>query len=255
MKRISLLLFLLLFVYNIHAQERYIATSDSVRLYVTVKGKGTPCLYIHGVPGAGSYFLEKLVGDSLEKHFQMIYLDQRGSVRSASPKDGNYSMDRMVKDFEEVRAALGIERWITLGHSFGGLLQMGYAERYPDVIAGMIMINCTLSIHESFENSWFPKACDLLNIEDRKFYLDTTVAVKTKLDSLLSQMIKKGVIWKMAFVSQADLNWMNSHISDVPRGNTDFESVAFGVEDYMKDFLDETAKMQMPVLFFYGKKD
>ena len=53
----------------------------------------------------------------------MIYLDQRGCGRSTSPKDNNYSMDRMVNDFEEVRKYLGIDKWITLGHSFGGLLR------------------------------------------------------------------------------------------------------------------------------------
>ncbi len=31
-----------------------------------------------------------------------------------------------------------------LGHSFGGILQAGYAERHPQVIKGMIMLNCSL---------------------------------------------------------------------------------------------------------------
>jgi proline iminopeptidase len=54
-------------------------------------------------------------------------------------------MDRMVQDFEEIRAALGIRKWVTLGHSFGGILQVGYAERHPQAIKGMIMLNCSLS--------------------------------------------------------------------------------------------------------------
>jgi proline iminopeptidase len=147
----------LLLVSVVHAQERFVQTSDGVKLYVNVRGSGTPCLYIHGGPGAGSYFLEKLVGESLEKRFQMIYLDQRGSGRSSSPADGNYSMGRMVRDFEEVRSALGIRKWVTLGHSFGGLLQMGYAKRCPDVIQGMVMINCTLSIKQSLRTVGSPR--------------------------------------------------------------------------------------------------
>jgi len=103
-----------------------------VDLYENVKGKGTPCLNIHGGPGSGSYWHEKFAGDSLEQHFQMIYLDQRGVGRSTSPNDQNYSLDRMVKDFEEVRILLGIEQWLTLGHSFGGLLQMGYVISKPN---------------------------------------------------------------------------------------------------------------------------
>lgn len=137
-----------------------IITSDGVHLYVEVRGNGTPCLYIHGGPGCGSYWMQKFSGQMLERRFRMIYLDQRGTGRSTSPKDGNYSLDRVIMDFEEVRKVLGILKWITLSHSFGGILQMGYAERHPKVIRGMIMLNCTLDIEDSLENSWIPKACE-----------------------------------------------------------------------------------------------
>ena len=87
----------------------------------------------------------------------MIYLDQRGTGRSTSPSNGDYSMKRMAEDFEQVRQILHIDRWFTLGHSFGGILQMGYTERYPGAIEGMVMLNCTLCIDDSFENGWLKK--------------------------------------------------------------------------------------------------
>ena len=149
MKKNYLLLFLIFIGLNCKAQEKHILTSDSVSLYVIVKGSGTPCLYIHGGPGSGSFWVEKFFGNVLEQHFQMIYLDQRGVGRSTSPKDHNYSMERIVKDFEEVRNSLGIKQWLTLGHSFGGILQMGYAERHPKIISGMLMINCTCLLYTS----------------------------------------------------------------------------------------------------------
>jgi pimeloyl-ACP methyl ester carboxylesterase len=89
---------------------------------------------LHGGPGSGSHWLEKFFGDYLEQHFQMIYLDQRGVCRSSSPKDNNYSLERMILDFEEVREALGIGEWLTLGHSFGGILQMAYSSQKNDSI-------------------------------------------------------------------------------------------------------------------------
>lgn len=64
-------------------------TSDSTTLYINVEGSSPACLYIHGGPGSGSYLLEKLYGDSLEKHFKMVYLDQRGVGRSRSPGKSN----------------------------------------------------------------------------------------------------------------------------------------------------------------------
>ena len=70
------------------AREMKIVTSDSVCLYVNVRGIGTPCLYLHGGPGSGSLWLEEFMGDYLEKNFQMVYLDQRGVGRSSSPVNG-----------------------------------------------------------------------------------------------------------------------------------------------------------------------
>lgn len=150
MKRIALFILTLSVVSILHGQERHIKTSDGVNLYINVKGTGVPCLYIHGGPGSGSYWMELFLGDFLEQHFQMVYLDQRGTGRSSSPENNDYSMDRMIKDFEEVRGSLGIYRWLTLGHSFGGLLQMGYVSARPNSIAGMMFINCTLSMEDSF---------------------------------------------------------------------------------------------------------
>jgi proline iminopeptidase len=199
--------------------------------------------------------LEKLVGDYLEKHFQMIYLDQRGSGRSASSKNGSYSMDRMINDFEEVRKNLGIEKWITFAHSFGGVLQMGYILKHPEIMSGMIMINCTLNIPESFNNSWFPKACEFLNLHDSKFFKDDSIPIKTRLDSIITILVQKDIIWKMSFSSKKANEDMNQIFANVPRGNNDFFNYAFAIDDYLRDYLKETDKITIPVLFFSGEKD
>jgi len=70
MKRITLFILTLSFISILQGQERHIITSDSVDLYVNVRGTGTPCLYIHGGPGSGSYWMELFLGDFLEQHLQ-----------------------------------------------------------------------------------------------------------------------------------------------------------------------------------------
>lgn len=253
-KSVFLFLFLCYSILSF-TQERYVMTSDSVKLHVKVQGKGTPCLYLHGGPAAGSYFLDTLCGDYLEQHFKMIYLDQRGSGLSTSPKDKNYSMDRMIKDFEEVRKSLGIANWITLGHSFGGLLQMGYVQKCPDVINGMIMINCTLNAPESFNEGWFSKGCEFLQITDKEYFLDKSIAIKTRLDSVISLLIEKDLIWKMSFSSKKDNEEMNSIFWNTPKFNNDFFSYGLTINDYLVDYKEVTKNVDKPVLFFYGKRD
>lgn len=251
-----LLLFTLCF-FSINAQEKHIRTSDGVDLYIKITGKGIPCLYIHGGPGSGSYWLEKFSGQMLEKHFQMIYLDQRGVCRSSSPNDGNYTMDRMVKDFEEVRTALGIKEWLILGHSFGGILQMGYAERHPEAIKGMIMICCGLSMNEAMEEV-VPKACEILGIQDIKPYTDKSIPETDRMvqiQKLYGELQTKDLFWKMGYADHHSIEIMNASFNEIPNWNKDFENKAMSLEEYRIDYKGKTVSMYMPVLFFYGKTD
>ena len=255
MKKSLLFLAAILLAASATAQEKHVITSDGVDLYVNVKGVGTPCLYLHGGPGSGSYWLEKFAGDSLEKHFRMIYLDQRGVGRSTSPADGNFSMERMVKDFEEVREALGISQWVTLGHSFGGLLQMGYALRHPSAIEAMVMINCSLNMGLNFKTSWCPKACEFLGITDMSYFTDESIALNTRWDSLIGLLNKNDMMWKMGFASREEMDLLNSTYGELPAWNGDFSNAAMKMDDYAADFTKATAKVNIPVLFIYGTRD
>src|ERR1700748_700947 len=82
----------------------YFTTSDGVKLYVHTAGKGKPCLFVHGGPGLTSYIFEATpAAKMIEQKVHMVYFDQRGSGRSSSAKDSNYSMKRMERDIEELR--------------------------------------------------------------------------------------------------------------------------------------------------------
>ncbi len=254
MKRNILMLALLFLVGITKAEEKQFTTSDGVKLYVKVEGHGTPLLYLHGGPGSGSYWFEQFFGDFMEQHFTVVYLDQRGVGRSGSAKDGNYSMDRMVQDFEELREFLGYDSWLTLGHSFGGLLQMGYAERFPESLKGMLMINCTLNITQTCCESWFPKAAEFLG-EQYVSCENDSIPVMERMGYFGDRLREKNVFWKMAYLDQKNEAVMNKTYEPFPDWNYDFGSAAMNNPEYWKNFKPLTAKMEMPVLFFYGSKD
>lgn len=240
---------------SLAAQEQYVTTSDSVRLYVHVKGEGLPCLYIHGGPGSGSHWLEVFMGDSLEQQFQMIYLDQRGVGRSSSPADHNYSLERLVKDFEEVRIALGIKQWLTIGHSFGGVLQMAYVKNCPKVIEGLMLVNCTLDMNDSFGNSWLPRAMALLGDETPKVCKDTTVSVYQRMLAVMPVLGQKGEMWKIFFNKLEDSRMMNETYSTFVSWNGDQSGRILEYEEYWQDFRRYSVEVNQPVLFYYGETD
>ena len=70
----------------------------------------------------------------------MVYLDQRGSGRSDRPKAAdNYSIAQLVDDIEALRVHLGAPRIDLIGHSFGTILGLEYAARYPGRVAHLVL--------------------------------------------------------------------------------------------------------------------
>lgn len=258
MKNFKLLYFLILtFTYNglSSAQEMSIMTSDSVRLYINVKGDGIPCLFIHGGPGQGSYYWEKLAGDICEKHFKMIYLDQRGCGRSTSPSSENYNINRMIMDFEEVRKALNIKEWFIMGHSFGGILQTYYAKAYPGNIRGMLMFNCTLDMSESMEDSYIPSVMEFFEIKNSTFYTSRSIPLATRMDSIQKLFTSRDDVWKLSFSSVEAAIKFGDTYSGFQTWNTDFSKSAFLIDDYSRDYSALTNTIYTPTLFVYGTND
>lgn len=252
----SLLAIVFLFLaWTAGAEERYITTSDGVELYVKIAGSGEPCLYLHGGPGSGSYWVEKFYGKELENQFTMIYLDQRGVGRSSSPENKDYSPERMALDFEEVRQALDYDSWITLGHSFGGILQMQYLENYPESTKGLIMVNCTLDINESFCESWSPKAAEFLEITNLPGCANDTVPLMDRMQSHIYELKQRDIFWKMGFATKETEAQLDATYTEIPDWNFDFGNAAFSYDGYWKDFKPATANVNVPVLFYYGTKD
>lgn len=254
MKKLMFSILLLLLSLTSRAEEKIITTSDGIQLYVNVKGQGAPCLYLHGGPGSGSYWFEKFFGEFMESRYTMIYLDQRGVGRSGGKYENDYSIKRMAEDFEEVREALGYENWTTLGHSFGGILQMGYYELFPKAINGMIMINCTLDLKTSFCESWSPKAMEITGN-----YIDTPCDkpenIKTLLSSHITNLKEKDLFWKMGYTIKENEKIMDATYTKIENWNSNFGNQTLNIADYWKDYRPATTAVQIPVLFFYGEQD
>ncbi|SHJ61599.1 proline iminopeptidase [Hymenobacter daecheongensis DSM 21074] len=227
-------------------------TSDSVRLYVRVAGQGTPCVFVHGGPGAGSYAFEQLGGRPLEQQLHMIYFDQRGSGRSASPAGNAYSMPRMVQDLEELRRQLGLERWVVMAHSFGGAIATAYAAQYPQRVQALILVNGVLN----------PPA----SLEAMLSYGTALLPAEARPDAALSPMQRFGLV--MGALQQRQLGSRLQFSSDslaartgrASRGsgpNHDFAAQVFGgrLPDYGHDYVPASATLTMPVLTIVGQDD
>jgi len=132
---------------------------------------------------------------------------------------------------------------------------MAYVTKYSKSVKGMIMINCTLSMKESFCNSWIPKAAELGGVCYTMPDTSSPDSIFNKMMEVAKAMEEKGARWKMAFSDEKNDSVMNSTYSGFSKWNGDFGSVALNIQDYWKDCRAETSGVKVPVLFYYGYSD
>jgi proline iminopeptidase len=116
---------------------------EDARLFYEVVGAGDPIIVVHGGPGLDHSYLQPGL-DALATRHTVVYYDQRGTGRSSAeltPEAINF--DAFVDDVDALRQALGYERVSVLGHSFGAMIALRYALRYPDNLRALILMNPT----------------------------------------------------------------------------------------------------------------
>ena len=104
-------------------------------------------LLLHGGPGLTHEYFECMESYFPQAGIEFYYYDQLGSHYSDHPTDtALWSVERFTDEVEEVRKGLGLDSFYLLGHSWGGMLTMEYAVKYPDHLQGVIISNMTASI-------------------------------------------------------------------------------------------------------------
>ena len=108
-------------------------------LFVKVMGQGTPLVLMHGGPGLDHTTLLPL--EPLADQFTLIFYDHRCNGRSEGAEVSSMTLENLTADADALRQALGFEKWMVLGHSFGGNVALEYALRYPQNLSRLILVN------------------------------------------------------------------------------------------------------------------
>jgi proline iminopeptidase len=93
----------------------------------------------HGGPGADHSIMRPGM-DPIGEYAQIVYWDHRGQGRSARGDISQYTLDENVEDLEALRAHLGIEQIVSVGTSYGGMVAMAHAARYPKSVSKLLLI-------------------------------------------------------------------------------------------------------------------
>ncbi len=126
------------------------AAVRGTRIYFDVEGAGLVpdgpamrerpvAMVIHGGPG-GDHSGFKPSFSPLAARMQLVYFDHRGQGRSDAADPDSYTLDHNVEDMEALRRHLGLGPIVSIGTSYGGMVAMAHAARYPDALSHLVLI-------------------------------------------------------------------------------------------------------------------
>ena len=92
---------------------------------------------MHGWDGTARYW--DLVAPALSERYHLVAVTLRGRGRSGPDPTGRSRFADHVADLDEVTGRLGLERFVFVGASLGGMLALSFAARYPRRVERLVL--------------------------------------------------------------------------------------------------------------------
>ena len=120
-------------------EERYIET-NGIKLHTVLIGEGEPIIMLHGFPEFWYSWKNIMLG--LKNEFRLIVPDTRGINLSDKPEGvENYKIKLLVDDIKGLAEALQLDKFILVGHDFGGVISWYFAGMYPELLKKLVIVN------------------------------------------------------------------------------------------------------------------
>jgi pimeloyl-ACP methyl ester carboxylesterase len=113
---------------------------NKIYLHVATIGTGKPLLLLHGFPDFW-YGWKNLI-PLLTDDYELIIPDLRGYNLSDKPKGvQNYEMELLVEDIRSLLDYFKFDQIYLAGHDWGGVIAWCFAEKYPERLKKMMILN------------------------------------------------------------------------------------------------------------------
>jgi long-chain acyl-CoA synthetase len=135
---------------ELYRKEVIVSQNPQVRLSVIDTGRSPAertLLFIHGYGGFAMQWEPQLI--EFAERNRVVAIDLRGHGLSDRPQTG-YMLDDLIGDIESVVDALRLpEKFVLLGHSFGGALASIYAVKHPERIDRLVIVGTAVTFELS----------------------------------------------------------------------------------------------------------
>ncbi|MBX2913704.1 MAG: alpha/beta fold hydrolase [Cyclobacteriaceae bacterium] len=234
-------------------QERLVNVNN-VEINVRTIGKGSPILIVHGGPGLNhSYFLPHF--KELESKYQLVFIDQRACGKSSGNLDSTQmTIDWFVRDIEAVRKELKLGKVSVLAHSWGGLLGMLYAARYPQNIRSLIISNSVSPKQGEYDQQINQTVSGRYSYEDSTLRSQTINSKAFKEGDLEVYKILFKISFKQTFKEQAYIDSLNLYLpSDFHQKRKTLDFMSKELASY--NFYPQLKRIKCRTLIIHGDYD
>jgi pimeloyl-ACP methyl ester carboxylesterase len=100
---------------------------------------GAPFVLVHGL-ASNARMWDGVAARLTARGHRAVTVDLRGHGRSGKP-DGPYDMPTVADDVAALIAALGLDRPVVAGQSWGGNVALELALRHPDAVRGIVCVD------------------------------------------------------------------------------------------------------------------
>ena len=120
-------------------QSQY-AEVNGIRLHYISVGKGKLIMFVHGFPEFWYEWEKQLI--EFGQDYQAVAPDLRGYNLSSKPSDvEKYHVKYLIEDLRALAEHLGHEKFIMVGHDWGGGVAWSAAIRHPEIVEKLVIIN------------------------------------------------------------------------------------------------------------------
>ena len=116
------------------------AEVNGVRLHYVSQGRGPLILFVHGFPEFWYAWRNQLA--EFGRDHQAVAVDMRGYNLSSKPTDLDaYRISNMVEDLRALADHFGAQKFVLVGHDWGGGIAWSFAIAHPELLEKLVIIN------------------------------------------------------------------------------------------------------------------
>lgn len=236
--------------------QGYFKSAGAKIYYQTFGNARSPIIILHGGPGLDqSYLLPQM--SELARNYRVTFYDQGGSGKSLQTKLNPkvINVKQFIVDLEALRKHLGYNKLTLIGHSWGGLLAMNYAIKYPDNLSSLVLLNSSPASSHGFKEFMANYIKQTAKISKRLEKISATPEFKNATSTSIRKYLE--LLFSVYCYNSKDSKKLS--LNFMPNSTrSGFKVTDIFMQTYFKnpyDLRPELKKLKTPTLIIHGDHD